>query len=105
MEEKFKVRRHVVFDAWFKSLEKRDSSSYDLIYQRFVRIEMTGHLGDCRHVGDGVWELRFHFGAGHRVYYILRGKDIILLLCGGVKTGQSRDIELAKRLAREVRNG
>jgi putative addiction module killer protein len=56
----------------------------------------TGNFGDFRSVGDGVSELRFTFGAGFRVYYGLKGETIVILLIGGDKSGQEKDIEKAK---------
>ena len=61
-----------------------------------------GNPGDVKPVGEGVSELRIHYGPGYRVYYIQRGAVLILLLCGGDKNTQSRDIETAKRLAKET---
>ncbi len=61
-----------------------------------------GNPGDVKPVGEGVSELRIHYGPGYQVYYIQRGAVLILLLCGGDKNTQSRDIETAKRLAKET---
>jgi len=61
-----------------------------------------GNPGDVAPVGEGVSELRLHFGPGYRVYFVQRGDVIILLLCGGDKSTQRRDIETAKKLAREL---
>jgi putative addiction module killer protein len=58
-----------------------------------------GHAGDVAPVGEGISELRIHFGPGYRVYFRKRGKTVIILLCGGVKRSQARDIKVAKRLA------
>jgi putative addiction module killer protein len=57
-----------------------------------------------RPVGEGVSELRVHYGPGYRVYYIRQGSRVVLLLCGGDKSSQPRDIERAKALAREWRS-
>ena len=61
----------------------------------------TATPGDVAPIGDGLSEMRIHFGPGYRVYYVNRGGELILLLCGGDKSSQQRDIEAAKKLARE----
>lgn len=61
-----------------------------------------GNPGDVAPVGEGVSELRLHFGPGYRVYFVQRGELIIILLCGGNKSTQRRDIETALRLARDL---
>ncbi len=61
-----------------------------------------GNPGDVKPVGEGISELRIHYGPGYRVYYIQRGAVLILLLCGGDKSTQDRDIQTAKRLAKET---
>lgn len=60
-----------------------------------------GHPGDVESVGDGVSELRIHYGPGYRVYFQKRGSMIVVLLCGGDKSTQAKDIKTAKRLAGE----
>ena len=81
------------FNEWLVSI--RDIESQDRIRARLERLE-DGNLGDCKSVGEGVFELRIHFGAGYRVYFGQIGNTIILLLCGGDKSSQRRDIERAK---------
>ena len=61
-----------------------------------------GNFGDAKSVGDGVSELRFAFGPGYRVYYTVRGQVVVILLCGGDKHTQRRDIDRAVALAKEV---
>ena len=63
-----------------------------------------GYLGDARPVGGGVSEMRIQHGPGYRVYFITRGTELIILLCGGDKDSQRRDIERAKRMATEWRS-
>lgn len=62
----------------------------------------AGNLGDVKPVGEGVSEMRVDVGPGYRLYFTRRGEMLILLLCGGDKSSQSRDIALAKRLAGEI---
>ena len=88
------------FIEWLKSL--RDRKTRKRIQTRLDRLE-TGNLGDCKSVGDGVFELRFQFGPGYRVYFGETDHTIILLLCGGDKSLQVRDIEQAKAYWREYK--
>lgn len=83
------------FDAWLKAL--RDPIGKARIISR-IRSAEQGNFGDCEPVGDGVWEMRIHCGPGYRVYYSRRGQVVYLLLCGGSKSTQSRDIKQAKAL-------
>jgi putative addiction module killer protein len=62
-----------------------------------------GNFGDTKNVGDGVSELRVHVGPGYRIYFVQTGRIVLLLLCGGDKSTQRRDIERAKRLLRDSR--
>jgi len=87
------------FDAWLAGL--RDPLVRSAVMKRLKRIQL-GVLGDTRSLGDGVSELRLHLGAGWRVYYTQRGRQIIFLLSGGSKQGQSRDIARAKALASTI---
>ncbi len=68
------------FIEWLESIQ--DTKTQDRIQARLERLE-DGNLGDCRSVGDGVFELRIHFGAGYRIYFGQVGNTIVLLLCGG----------------------
>jgi len=85
------------FDDWLKSL--RDVRAKAKIIVRIKRAE-AGNFGDCAPVGEGVSEMRIHFGPGYRVYFVQRGALVFLLLLGGDKSTQEGDIEKAKALAR-----
>lgn len=81
------------FTEWLRSL--RDQRTRDRIRKRLERLG-DGNFGDCRSVGDGVFELRVHFGAGYRIYFSEMDRTIVLLLCGGDKSSQAQDIQRAK---------
>lgn len=93
------VRQTEEFAKWFKSL--RDAKAAAKITQRIVRIS-SGLLGDVKPVGEGVSELRIDFGPGYRIYFVQRGKALIILLCGGDKSTQAKDIRKAKELAADL---
>lgn len=67
-----------------------------------LRKAQLGTLGDVHAVGGGVWEMREHFGPGWRMYYVRRGSELIIVLGGGSKASQGRDIATAKRLAAQL---
>ena len=81
-----------VFSTWLASL--KDMQAYARITRRLMLLKRGG-FGDCKPLRGGVWELRLDYGPGYRVYYGMTGKEIVLLLCGGDKRTQSRDIETA----------
>ncbi len=86
------------FAEWIDGF--RDRRMQKRILSRLYRVE-EGNLGDHASVGDGVWEMRLFFGPGYRIYYAEEGEQIILLLSGGDKSSQSRDIEQAKNYWKE----
>jgi putative addiction module killer protein len=88
------------FSNWLRAL--RDQRGKAKILVRIDRLA-KGNPGDVEPVGEGVSELRIDYGPGYRVYFAKRGSALILLLCGGDKKTQSRDIVRAKRLADEYR--
>jgi len=79
-------------------LDEQDNKTQIIILKRIAKIR-TGYLGDCKQLenGEGVWELRIHFGPGYRIYFGKTGKTIVILLLGGDKGSQNRDIIKAKR--------
>jgi putative addiction module killer protein len=88
-----------VFDDWFLRLKDRQAKRR--IQARIDLVEF-GHFGDCKPVGEGVSELRIHAGPGYRVYFTQRGFEIVVLLAGGDKSSQDRDIKTALQLAHEL---
>ncbi len=93
------TKQTVAFSGWLSGL--RDQRARVKIVIRIARIE-AGLLGDARSVGDGVSEVRIDFGPGYRLYFTRRGDDLIILLCGGDKSSQVRDIAKAKEMAAEI---
>lgn len=92
------IRQTAVFTKWIAGLADRQARM--AIAKRIDRLAF-GHAGDARSIGDGVSELRIHLGPGYRVYFARRGDTIIILLCGGDKGSQGRDIARARMLADE----
>ena len=95
----FEVLATDVYVKWFASL--RDQTTKARIVTRILYLG-DGNFGDTKPVGSDVQELRLHFGPGYRVYFTRRGERIILLLCGGDKGSQQRDIARAKRIEVEL---
>jgi putative addiction module killer protein len=93
------VRQTGVFTDWFDGL--RDRRARDRILARIDRLSL-GNPGDVKPVGEGVSELRIDYGPGYRLYFVQRGKTVVVLLCGGDKRTQARDIKRAIEMAREV---
>ena len=87
------------FTEWFNS---RDTRTQERIQARLDSVS-TGNLGVYRSVGDGVWELKLNFGPGYRIYYGEVDDTIVLLLCGGDKSSQNRDIKRAKNYWQNTR--
>jgi putative addiction module killer protein len=90
------LKQTETFREWRSRL--RDQRARALIASRLDRLAQ-GHPGDVQPVGEGISELRIHYGPGYRVYFQKRGNALVILLCGGDKGTQARDIKTAKRLA------
>ena len=81
------------FWEWIQSL--KDKKTRSRILRRLDKVRL-GNLGDCAHIGNGVFELREHHGPGYRIYFGEEEKNIVILLCGGEKDFQQDDIQRAK---------
>jgi putative addiction module killer protein len=93
------IRKTDVFAKWIDNL--KDIRARARVQARIERLAM-GNPGDAKSVGAGVSELRIDCGPGYRVYFMKKGKTVIVLLAGGDKSTQSRDIKTAQRLARNL---
>ena len=96
-----KLLRTEPFRSWLDAL--RDKAGQGRIQARLSRLKEEGHFGDCGSVGEGVFEMRIDHGPGYRLYYIRDGATVIMLLVGGDKSSQSRDIRKAKGMAKLLR--
>jgi len=93
------IRRLPEFDRWLNGL--RDGMTIRRLARRLEKV-MSGNWGDIKPVGEGVWEMREHFGSGWRMYYIQHGDVMIVMLGGGDKSAQQRDIENAIALSKTL---
>jgi len=87
------------FDDWLSGL--KDQVGKAIIAKR-IRAAEAGRFGDCESVGEGVFEMRIHYGPGYRAYFTRRGEVVYLLLLGGDKSTQKRDIKRAKDMTRTL---
>ena len=98
-QQKWELQKYVAktgicpFDEWFEKLDVQTQARIDV---RLDRVSL-GNFGDHKSVGGGVYELRFYFGPGYRVYYGLAEKRIVLLLLGGSKKSQNKNIKEAQK--------
>lgn len=91
-----RLKQTETFRRWERKL--KDQKARALIAARLLRLA-SGLAGDVAPVGEGVSELRIHYGPGYRIYFQRRGEEIIILLCGGDKSTQDKDIKTAKQIA------
>jgi putative addiction module killer protein len=94
------VRKTAIFQIWYAKL--RDQNAKARIDARIRRLEL-GNPGEVEPVGQGVSELKIDYGPGYRVYFVRSGKSVVILLCGGDKSTQAKDISAAHKLAKEVK--
>lgn len=95
----FDVRLTHAFQSWLDGI--RDLRAQIAIARRIERVA-AGNMGDSKSLGDGISELRIDVGQGYRLYYVLRDRCVIVMLAGGNKSTQARDIRRAQRIAREI---
>lgn len=95
----FEVELTDTFTQWLAQLRDRQGAA--VVAARLLRLQ-HGLLGDTRAVGEGVSELRIHFGPGYRVYFTQREGCMVILLAGGDKSSQARDIRLAQGMVRHM---
>lgn len=95
----YQLQSTEVFDEWLRKLQDRKGRARIL-----ARLESAqlGNLGDVKAVGEGVREMRVHVGPGYRVYFVQRGRVLLLLLCGGDKSTQARDTARARHILRDL---
>ena len=94
------VVKSATFDRWLRTLNDRRAAAR--VQVRIDRLA-AGNPGDVRPVGNGVSELRITYGPGYRVYYLQEGQRLVVVLCGGDKSTQARDIDQAHRIADQWR--
>ena len=93
-----KLTQTATYRRWERNL--KDQRARAAIAARLFRLA-NGLAGDVAPAGDGISELRIHYGPGYRIYFKQRGQEIVILLCGGNKNTQNRDIRHAKQLAKD----
>ena len=96
---RYHIKRTKTFKKWFDKL--RDKETRLCISRRLDFLKEEGYFGDHKSLGGGISELKIHYGPGYRVYYTERNGMIIILLAGGDKSTQERDIAKARKLAKE----
>jgi putative addiction module killer protein len=101
-EDQVAIVQTPVFRDWLNGL--RDRRARVRIDDRLKRLA-SGNVGDTKSIGGGVRELRLHFGPGYRIYYVWQGKVLVILLNGGDKSTQARDVASARHLAKEAKDG
>ncbi|WP_273566457.1 type II toxin-antitoxin system RelE/ParE family toxin [Maribacter halichondriae] len=97
----FFIEKTIEFDKWLRKL--KDFKAKAKILFRIQKIENDGHFGDCKSVGDVIRELRVNFAKGYRVYFKEKDGKIIVLLIGGDKSSQLRDIKKAKEIWKKLK--
>jgi putative addiction module killer protein len=97
--KKYNIKTYKKFDLWIKKL---DDKTQDIIFDRIFRLS-CGNIGDYKNIGDGIFELRIFFGAGYRIYFALLDDIVVILINGGNKDSQKKDIKKAKEYWQEIK--
>jgi putative addiction module killer protein len=95
----YELKSTELFEKWLAKLKERSSKMK--ILARLDRVQ-NGNFGDCKRIAGDLYELRFFFGPGYRVYYTIKSNAVVILLAGGDKATQARNIEKAKMLLDEL---
>ena len=95
------IEKTTEFDRWFTKL--RDLKAKAKILYRIQKIQSDDHFGDTKPVGNGISELRIHYAKGYRVYFVEKDKVLVILLAGGDKSTQVKDIHKAKKIWEEIK--
>jgi putative addiction module killer protein len=98
----YQLRQTEVFFNWLSRLKDRSAKARILVRLESAR---QGHLGDTKSLGAGLHEMRVHFGPGYRMYYTRKAGLVVLLLCGGSKATQGKDIARARRIMAQLDQG
>ena len=98
----FRTEKTAEFDKWIRKLN--DIRAKAKILFRIQKLETDEHFGDCKSVGDGIRELRINYAKGYRVYFKQKENKIIVLLIGGEKSSQQKDIKKAKEIWNKIKN-
>jgi putative addiction module killer protein len=98
----FFIEKTIEFDKWLRKLS--DLKAKAKILFRIQKLENDEHFGDCKSVGDGIRELRINFAKGYRIYFKEKDEKIIILLVGGDKSSQDKDIKKAKEIWEKLNN-
>ena len=96
------IEKTVEFDKWLRKL--KDLRAKAKILYRIQKLESEEYFGDCKPVGDGISEMRINYAKGYRVYFKEKESKIVILLIGGDKSSQQKDIEKAKKIWNRIKN-
>ena len=96
------TERTTEFDKWIRKF--KDIRAKSKILFRIQKLETDEHFGDCKPVGDGISEMRINYSKGYRLYFKEKDNKIVILLIGGDKSSQQKDIEKAKKIWSKIKN-